>query len=164
MTENQVYRSNSTRILGAAFAFAFVLVFITGVNGIGGGKTDSTVLIAISILVMIFAVLGFSWSIIFFAQMGVTTSEGGILIRNWFRRRYISWPEIEAFRFGDKVENLSVREGLASPYLQTYAVTKDGRHYVMCGLTATRVNRSDSRRRVQELLNRLEDARLTHIH
>jgi hypothetical protein len=163
MMGNRVYRSTSTRWLGATFAFAFILVFITGFNGVGGGKTGSSVIVVISVFVMTFAALGFVWSVFYFAQMGVATSDNGILIRNWFRRRFVLWPEVQEFKFGNDVNNLSVREGLASPYLQTYAVTKDGHHYVMCGLTATRLNRTESRHRVQQLLNQLEEERLSHL-
>jgi hypothetical protein len=111
---------------------------------------------------MALAVLGLAWSVFYFAQMGVTTSNEGIVIRNWFRRKSILWPEVQEFKFGNNINNLSVREGLASPHLQTYVITTDGHHYLMCGLTATRVNRSESRRRVQELLVQLEEERRCH--
>lgn len=163
MSEVRVYRSKSTRWLAATLSFIFLLVVLAGAAGLGGGSKKSSSITAVSAAVMAAAVLGLVWSLLGFAQMGVTSSDEGILIRNWFRRIAIPWCDIKEFAFGNRVANLSIREGLSSPVLQTYVVTKDGRHYVMSGLAATRINRSTSKRHVQTLLDRLEDERVGHL-
>jgi hypothetical protein len=117
----------------------------------------------IGVVEMFVALLAIAWSVFYLAQMGVTTSDHGIVIRNWFRRRFIQWLDVKEFNFGTGVDNLTLRESLATPYLQTYVITNDDHHYVMCGITATRINRAESRRRVQEILNRLGEEKIRYI-
>jgi hypothetical protein len=162
MSEEKTYRSDGTRGVAAALVFMCVLIFAAGAGGISGGIHRSAAVSIVGVGVMIFAVFGAWWVITQFARMGVTTTGEGLIIRNWFRREFIAWPEIEAFKFGTEIDDLTAREMLSSPYLQTYVVTTHGRHYVMCGITATRLNRAKSRGKVQEILNRLDDERLTH--
>ena len=85
--------------------------------------------------------------------------DGGLRLR----RIFISWEDIKGFRFGDLIDDLSVREHLNSPYLQSYVILKDGRHLAMSGLMIIRIRRAESRRRVQLLLNELEEERLAHL-
>jgi len=162
MSEEKTYRSDGTRAVAVALTLMCVLIFAAGLGGIGGGIHRSTSVSMVGVGVMIFAALGAWWVLTHFARMGVTTTREGITIRNWFRRKFIAWPEIEAFKFGTDIDDLTVRESLSSPYLQTYVVTINGRHYVMGGIAATRLNRARSRGKVQEILKRLEDERLAH--
>ena len=164
MSVRKVYRSRSTRWLAAALSFVFFLAFLAGLSGLGGGSKQSSAVTAVGIVLMGVATAAIVWSVFCFGQMGVTSSNEGIVIRNWFRRRSIRWGDIKEFEFGNKIGSLSMREQLSSPYLQTYAVTVDERHYVMSGLSATRMNRAGSRRRVQALLDQLESERLIHLH
>ncbi len=160
MSGVKVYRSRSTRWMAAALSFVFLLVIVSGANGLSGGIKRSHAVTAVGIALIIVAGLGVVWCLVNFAQMGVTASEKGILIRNWFRRVSIPWCDIEGFGFGNSTDGLSVREHLSSPVLQTYVVMKSGKHLVMSGLTATRINRSESKRRVQDILNQLEAERV----
>jgi hypothetical protein len=137
-------------------------VFIVGVRGLNGGVHRSSAVKEVSVVVMLIAVLGVIWSVFRFAQMSVTTFDEGIVVKNSFRRKFIPWRDIEAFRFGNTVENLSIRERLNSPYLQTYVVMNDGQHLVLSGQTAIRIDRTESRRSVQALLGELEDERGRH--
>lgn len=164
MSDARVYRSKSTRWMAGALSFVFFLVALTGVNGLGGGAKKSSAVTWVGIALIVIASLGIVWCFAGFAQMGVSVSEKGILIRNWFRRRWIPWHEVEAFRFGNSVGELSARELLSSPVLQTYVISKSGDHYVMSGLSATRINRAESKRRVQAILDQLEIERLRHVH
>jgi hypothetical protein len=148
--------------MAAALSFVFFLVILTGVNGLNGGVRRSSAVAAVGIALIIVAGLGIVWCLVIFAQMGVSVSEKGILIQNWFRHISIQWGDIERFGFGNAVEGLSAREHLSSPVLQTYVIKKGGEHFVMSGLTATRINRSESKRRVQEILDQLETERLHH--
>ena len=163
MSTGEVYRSRSTRWLAATLSFIFFLAFLAGSSGLGGGSERSSAVTAVGVALMVAATLAIAWSVFYFGQMGVTSSDEGIVIRNWLRREFIPWGDIKAFSFGNRVGDLSMREQLASPFLQTYAVTNDGRHYVMSGLSATRINRSGSRRRVQALLDHLEAERVSHL-
>ena len=65
------------------------------------------------------------------------------------------------FRFGDNMTNLSIRESIATPALQTYVLTTDGQHRVMSGLQASHMKRSHSA--VQLLLDGLELERAKHL-
>jgi hypothetical protein len=105
-----------------------------------------------------------SWVVLFFARVGVETSFDGIVVRNWVRQHHIKWSDIRGFDFGEKVAGLSLRESLSSPVLQTYVVLKNGKHCVMSGLSATRVNRTESKRRVQEMLDELDDERRRYLN
>ena|ERR1700722_8084438 len=155
----RVYRSRSTRWLGATLAFIYGAVFLVALGGLDGGKSHSTAVTSVDVVVMIVAFLAFIWAVLWFAQMGVTASLDGIVVRNWTRRVFIPWGDILRFEFGNEVSNLTTREHFNSPVLQTYVVTKDGQHCAMSGLSATRINRSESKRRVQLLLDGLEDDR-----
>jgi hypothetical protein len=163
VSDATVYRSKSTRWLAGALSFVYALVVVTGANGLDGGVNRSSAVTAVGIVLIVCATAGILWCIFFYAQMGVVASEQGILVRNWFRRRSIPWQDIDEFRFGNTVQDLSVREQLSSPVLQTYVVTKSGVHYVMSGISATRINRSESRHRVQLILNLLEEERQRHV-
>jgi hypothetical protein len=156
----KLYRSESTRIIGGVLTFFFVLIFIVGIQGLNGGIHGSSAIKAVSFVVMLIAVLGVIWSLFWFAQMAVITSDQGIVVKNWFRRVFIPWDDVKGFRFGNTIDDLSIREQFNSPYLQSYVVMNDGRHLVLSGLTAIRINRAESRRRVQVLLDKLEGARL----
>jgi hypothetical protein len=162
MTEEKLFRSDSTRPLAAVLAFFGVAIFAVGAGGLSGGVNHSLAVTVVGAMAMLVGALEICWTILYFARMGVIVTDQGIIIRNWFRRTHIGWPEIAAFRFGTDVDHLTVREQMSSPFLQTYAVTTDGRHFVMCGVTATRLMRARSREKVREILARLEDERLTH--
>jgi hypothetical protein len=140
-------------------AFVYGGLFAVAVGGLGGGRTHSTAVTIVSAVVMIVAFVAFVWAVFWFAQMGVTSSRDGILVRNWTRRTFIPWDEIVAFGFGNEIAGLTIRESLNSPVLQTFVVTKDGKHRVMSGLSATRINRAESKRRVKFLLDGLEGDR-----
>jgi hypothetical protein len=157
------YRSKSVRTIGGVLTFVFVLVFIVGVQGLKGGVHRSSAVKEVSVIVMLIAAFAVVWSVCWFAQMAVITFDEGIVVKNWFRRRFIPWGDIRAFLFGNAVDNLSIREQLNSPYLQTYVVMNDGQHLVLSGLTAIRINRAKSRRSVQALLDKLEDERRSHL-
>lgn len=162
MSEGRVFQSNSTRAMTVVFSFMFVFLFLAGLGGIRGGTNHSTAIAAVGVAIMVVAVAGVAWSWLFFARMGVRTSDEGITIRNWLHQREVKWSDVQAFEFGNKISELSVRELLSSPYLQTYAVLNDGGHQVMSGLSASRMNRSKSRALVQALLDGLEEERLRH--
>jgi hypothetical protein len=162
MTEEKVFRSNSTPSIAAVFIFFAIGIFAEGVGALSGGTDQSTSHLIVGVVVIFVAVLLAWWAVFYFARMGVTSTNEGIIIRNWFRKKFVAWPDLEVFKFGTEIANLTVRESLSSPYLQTYAITKDGHHFVMCGITATRVIRSRSRRKVQEILDLLEDEKLSH--
>lgn len=160
----RVYRSESTRIIAGVLTFGFLLIFIVGAQGLNGGSHGSIDIKVVGISMMMFAVLGVVWSLFWFAQMAVIASNDGIVVKNWFRRTFISWHDIKEFRFGNTIDDLSIREEFNSPYLQSYVVITEGRHVVLSGLTAIRINRSESRRRVQVLLDKLECERLGYLH
>ena len=155
MIERRVYRSRSTRGLAVLLTFVFLMILIGGIAGL---SSEARVGGIVSIGV---ASAGLAWSWLWFAQMGVTSTDQGVIIRNWVRRFYFPWGAIDSFNFGNDVDNLSLREQFSSPVLQTYVVLRDGRHQLMCGLSVTRVHRSESRRRVQQLLDDLERDRIS---
>lgn len=156
--ETDFYRSRATRGLAVTMTAVAALVLLSGVGGVGQTGA-SAALEAGGIVLIAVALLAIIWIWVFFAQMGVATTDAGIVVRNWIRKSAIPWSEIRSFEFGEHVECLTLREQLASPVLQTYVVLKDGRHQVMCGLSATRLRRAQSKHRVQELLDSLEEAR-----
>ena len=154
----QVYRSDSIRPLAALLTFADAVVFFEVASG-----GNHHVAVGWTVTTIAFATLFLTWIWAFFAQMGVVTSNEGILLRNYFRRHAIPWTEVQSFRFGEQVNRLSIREAFASPYLQPYVLLKNGRHHVMNGLQITRMYRSRNRRDVQTLLDCLEKERLLHV-
>ncbi len=144
-------------------AFLYMLILIVGIQGLNGGIHSSLAVKLVGIVVMLFAALGITWSLFGLSQMAVYTSAEGVVVKNWLRRIFIPWEDIREFRFGNLIDDLSVREHLNSPYLQSYVILKDGRHVVMSGLMLIRIRRAESRRRVQLLLNGLEEERFAHL-
>jgi hypothetical protein len=144
-------------------AFVWTLVFIIGAQGLDGGSKGATAISLVGAAVMLVAVLVFSWSIFRLAQLAVFSSDEGIVVRNWFLNKTIPWADIKEFKFGTDLDHLSSRELISTPFLQSYAVTNNGQHVVMSGLQAIRLNRTESRRRVQTLLDQLEEERLSHL-
>ena len=153
----EVYRSDSIRPLAVALTCADAMIFY--VVALGG--KDATIGWAVAAIA--FATLYLVWVWAFFARMGVVTSNEGIVVRNYFRRYSIPWTEIESFKFGEQVQELSIRENFASPFLQPYVLLKNGKHHAMSGLQLTRVHRSRSRQDVHSLLDYLEKERLLHV-
>jgi hypothetical protein len=141
----------------------YLLVLFAGIQGLNGGVHRSSAVKAVAFVLIVVAVLGIAWSLFRLSQMAVISSHEGIVIKNWFRRTFIAWEDIKEFTFGNMVDDLSVREQLNSPYLQSYVVLNDQRHLVLSGLSAIRINTTQSRRRVQSLLDKLEDERLGHV-
>ena len=162
MSEARVFRSRSTRGFAVVFTLMLILLFSEGARRLIGGQNKSADVTAGGAVLMFAALVGLAWIWFFFAQMGVITSPKGIVIRNWFRRRAIPWDDIQSFRFGNGIDNLTTMEELSAPVLQTFAVLKNGRHQIMGGLSATRINRSESIRRVQELLDQMDGERLRY--
>jgi len=153
----QTYRSRSTRWVAGVFVFMGLLVTTGGISAVanphkGGSSLPGIIGILAGVLVV-------AWAVGIVARMGVNTDETGVMIRNWVRRRFVRWDELSGFSFGSDIENLSVREMFSTPMLSTYAVLKDGRHMSLSGLSATRINRSKSRARVQALLDGLDAQR-----
>jgi hypothetical protein len=158
----QNYRSMSTRWVAGLFVFIGVLVTIGGIGAVAAPpKGGSSLAGIIGILV---GVLVVAWAVGVVARMGVTTGdvrgEKGCIVQNWVRRRFVRWDELSGFSFGSDIENLSVREMFSTPMLSTYAVLKNGQRLSLSGLSATRMNRSKSRAKVQILLDRLDAQRL----
>src|ERR1700689_5782218 len=118
----KVFRSDSTQGIGSMFFLMTAFIFIAGTEGLNGGVQPSASLKVVSVIVMIIALVLAWWSIFYVARQGVFATKDGILIRNWFRRRFIAWPDLDAFEFGTDTKNLTIRENLASPFLQTYAI------------------------------------------
>jgi hypothetical protein len=107
------------------------------------------------------AILALGWIWLFLARTGVELSNEGLTVRNWLRTYEIPWQDVSGFAFGDNVNNLSIRESIATPAIQTYVLTTDGHHRVMSGLQASHVRRSRSA--VQLLLDSLELERAKHL-
>jgi len=154
----QSYRSTSTRWVAGLFVFMGLLVTIGGISAVatppkGGSSLAGIIGILAGVLVV-------AWAVGVVARMGVTTDEKGVIVQNWVRRRFVRWDELSGFSFGSDIENLSVREMFSTPMLSTYAVLKNGQHLSLSGLSATRMNRSKSRAKVQILLDRLDAQRL----
>jgi Bacterial PH domain len=151
------YRSNSTNAIAAFYLLVGLLVMIEGI----GATVDPRqgVSSAVGIVGILLGVLGVLYGLGVVARMGVTTNNQGVVVRNWVRRRFVRWDEISAFSFGSDLDSLSLREMLSSPMLATYLLFSDGRHIGMAGLSATRVNRSKSRAKVQALLDELDAQR-----
>jgi hypothetical protein len=154
----QVYRSDSIRPVAVSLTFADAVLFFEVASH---GKHRAPLVATVAVLV--FATLFLIWIWAFLAQMGVITSTEGIVVRNYFRRFVVRWTDVEAFRFGEQVDGLSIREMFTSPYLQPYVILKNGKHHVMNGLQITRVHRSRNRKDVQTLLDYLEKERLLHV-
>jgi hypothetical protein len=151
------YRSNSTNVIAAFYLLVGLLVMIEGI----GATVDphKGVSSAVGIVGILLGVLGVLYGLGVVARMGVTTNNQGVVVRNWVRRRFVRWDEISGFSFGSDLDSLSLREMLSSPTLATYLLFSDGRHIGMAGLSATRVNRSKSRAKVQALLDELDAQR-----
>ncbi len=151
------YRSNSTTVMAAFCMLVGLLVMIEGI----GATVDphKGVSSAVGIVGILLGVLGVLYGVGVVARMGVTTSDQGVLIRNWVRRRFVRWDEIAGFSFGGDLDSLGLREMLSTPTLATYLLLKDGGHIGIAGLSATRVNRSKSRAKVQALLDELDAQR-----
>jgi hypothetical protein len=107
------------------------------------------------------ALLALGWIWLFLTRTGVELSDDGITVRNWLRKYSVPWQEVTGFAFGTNVKNLSIRQSIATPDLQTYVLTIDGRHRVMSGLQASHVKQSQSA--VQSLLDSLELERTKHL-
>ena len=156
----RVYQSRNTGPIGVFLAVMFALFLIPGVQFLHGSpRHPSEPIEAASALII--GIVGIAWSLVFMARMGVRVTDEGIVVSNWFRRYSIPWSRVESFRFGDELRDLSVREQMASPMLQTYVVFTDNHHLVMTGLQATRLPRS--RKKVQDLLDELEVVRRQHL-
>jgi hypothetical protein len=103
-----------------------------------------------------------AWALFRVAQMGVRFGDEGVIVRNWFRTVSLLWRDIDSFRFGDELKNLSLRESLNTPDLQPYVVLRDGRHIPLVGLAPTRYKRKQSRATVQYMLDSLNRLARTH--
>jgi hypothetical protein len=110
---------------------------------------------------VIAATMALGWIWLFLVRTGVELTDDGITVRNWLRSYWIPWQEVAGFAFGTKVTDLSIRQSIATPALQTYVLTIDGRHRVMSGLQASHAKRSHSE--VQNLLDTLELERSRHL-
>jgi hypothetical protein len=151
------YRSNGTNVIAAFCSLAGLLVMIEGI----GGTVDphKGVSSAVGIVGIFLGVLCVLYGLGVVARMGATTNNEGVVVRNWVRRRFVRWEEISGFSFGSDLGILSLREMFSTPVLATYLLLSDGRHIGMAGLSATRVNRSKSRAKVQALLDELNAQR-----
>jgi hypothetical protein len=151
------FRSNVTRRAAAYIATLFLILIGMGIADFAGayslshtfqGNVAGTLFIAVGLL-------GFGWSTLRLARMGVFVTKDGVLIRNWLRSTRLRWPDIASFQFGDEIKDLSLRESLNTPSLQPYAVMRTGKHIALVGLSSTRVKSKESRNQVQRLLDSL---------
>ncbi len=155
----QCYRSKSTVWVAAVFVFMGLLIIVEGVATIvNPHKGDSAARLA-GIVAVVAGALWTVWAVLIVARMGVTINDKGVVIHSWLRRRYIGWYEIAGFSFGVDLQTPSLRVQFSTPMLSTYISLCDGRHLAMAGPSATRVNRSKCRAKVQELLDELEAQR-----
>jgi hypothetical protein len=140
-----------------------LLLLIEGLQGlVGHNKNPSQGVKWLGAGLTAAAALGMFYAIGFIGRMGVRTNGGGI-VRNWLRSHHLGWHQIQGFAFGDQIENLSVRQMLASPYLQPYVILNDGHHRVLSGLQINRVGRAAQRARVKGILEELDRLRATAI-
>jgi hypothetical protein len=153
------YRSTFTGWVAAFFVCIGLLAILAGVSditdpqkGISDARTKGIVWVAFGILVIV-------WSVKVVARMGLTTSDKGVVIHGWVRRRFVAWNEIAGFSFGSDIPNLTLGERFFSPTLSSYMLLADGRHLALTGLRAIRVNRTNSRAKIQLLLGEMETQR-----
>jgi hypothetical protein len=156
----RTYRSASTPWIAALVVFMGMMIIIGAAGGIASPHHGDSAIRFVGIIVTVVGILVIVWAVMIVGRMGVTTDNQGISIQNWLRRRFLGWGQITEFSFGSDLDNLSLREMLSSPMLSTYVVISDGRHLGLSGISATRLDRTKSRAKVQELLDDLEAQRL----
>jgi hypothetical protein len=160
MTEH-FYRSSGTLLSVSVLLFISAISIVGCLAALTSTLSSSSSLVAAA-LGLAFAILLLAWTVFVVLRMGVMARESGLEVRGWFRRRDVSWSDVEGFRFGNEVNDLTIREIFSTPMLTTYVVLKDGSHVPMPGLSATRINRKRSRERVGDLLRQLETERREH--
>jgi len=156
MTEH-FYRSSAT-LFSASVLLLMSAISIIGCIAAVASKSSGGSLVA-AVLGLVFGVSLLAWSVLVVVRMGVIARESGLEVRGWLKRRNVSWGNVEGFRFGNELKNLTLREACSTPVLTTYIVLRDGNHVPMPGLSATRVNRKRSREKVSEILRELDDER-----
>ena len=97
------------------------------------------------------------WTVLFDRRAGVGVDAGGVTVCNGLARHRFAWSEVQAFAFGRDVAALTRWQRLNGHVLQTYLVTRDGRHQVMEAMRSLRT--AESRAQVQGLLDSLEGLR-----
>jgi hypothetical protein len=155
------YRGRSTAGTAWVFTFMGVCIALAGASYATGWHEAHRNVVGGSVFGAFGAAL-LLWTWFWFVHMGVVASEDGIVIRNFFRRTSVQWADIKAFKFGDDLENPSLKEDFATPDLTTYVVLKNGRHITMSGISATRIHTSLSRERVHEMLDALQQELRVH--
>jgi len=156
------YQSPSTKRVAAALATASALVYLAGI--VGFTRAIDTGDFVFDTVLTVLGAVGFIWATFRMTKLGVVVTAKGIALRGWLRNDFINWDRIESFQSGSDIAvgDLTIRELLAIPALQSYVVLKDGHHLRLPGLNATRLNRTQSAVRIQELLDQLEAARRKH--
>jgi hypothetical protein len=156
------YQSPSTKPIAVALATLFALTYLAGLAGFT--RAIHTGEFVLDTIVTTLAAAGFGWATFRMTKLGVVATDKGITIRSWLRTYFVDWNLIEGFKTGSDVAvgDLTLRELLTTPALQSHVVLKDGHHRVLAGLNATRLNRIQSKAKVQEMLDQLEAARRKH--
>jgi hypothetical protein len=170
-SDRRLYQSSPVRGFAVYLIVIFALVVVAGIAYLSPAvvkhPTRATSIVGACFIVG--GVIGIGWAALLMRRSGVLSTRQGIEVRNWLRTRRIPWSDIEGFAFGDAIADLTLRESLASPSLQTYVAPslqtyvtlRDGRHHPMTGLTATPL--ADSRSAVRQLLIELDEDRKSHL-
>jgi len=156
------YQSRSTKPIAIALATLFALTYLAGIAGFTRAIHTGEFILDTTVTTL--AAAGFGWATFRMTKLGVVATDKGITIRSWLRTHFVDWNLIESFKAGSDIAvgDLTLRELLATPALQSYVVLKDGHHRVLVGLSATRLNRIPSKAKVQEMLDQLEAVRRNH--
>jgi hypothetical protein len=157
-----LFQSPSTKPIAVVLATLFALTYLAGIAGFT--RAIHTGEFVIDTIITTLAATGFGWATFRMTKLGVVATDKGITIRSWLRTYFVDWDLIESFKSGSDIAvgDLTLRELLATPALQSYVVFKDGHHRVLVGLSATRFDRIRSKAKIQEMLEQLEVARRMH--